>query len=103
MAADSGVKARRSTHLAEIEMPLNSTMTTRAMRNKAKKLDLAFATKDLSEALVHAQLCHEDGFIDEGGRGPASPDALAVIVAACGVPPDEAVGIASGPRGDATS
>ncbi|KAE8771283.1 hypothetical protein D1007_56881 [Hordeum vulgare] len=66
------------------------------MRNKAKKLDLAAASKDLSDVLIHAKLCDEDGMIEDSDRAPASPTALAAIAAACGLPSDEAASVASG-------
>ena len=88
MAADSGIKARRSARLAEIEPPVYSTMTARAMRSKAKKLDLAAASKDLSDALIHARLCDESGLVDGSSRDLASPEDLTAVAAACGASPE---------------
>ena len=95
MAADSGIKARRSARLAEIEPPVYSTMTARAMRSKAKKLDLAAASKDLSDAMIHARLCDESGFVDGASRGLASPEDLAAVAAACGASQGAVAEIAS--------
>ena len=99
MATDSGIKARRSARLAEIEPPVYSSMTARAMCSKAKKLNLAAASKDLSDALIHARLCDEAGFIECSARGPASPEDLAVVAAACGATPEMVVDIASSSGG----
>ena len=99
MAADSGIKARRSARLAEIEPPIYSSMTSKAMRSKAKKLDLSAASKDLSDALIHARLCDETGFIDGSARGPASPEDLAAIAATYGAIPGMVEDIASGSGG----
>ena len=96
MAADSGIKARRSARLAEIEPPIYSSMTARAMRSKAKKLDLAAASKDLSDALIHARLCDESGLVDGSSHGHASPEDLAAVAAACGASPVEVADLASG-------
>ena len=99
MAADSGVKARRSARLAEIEPPNYSSMTAKAMRSKSKKLDLSAASKDLSDALIHACLCDETGFIDGSARRPASPKELASVAAAYGASPEMVEDIASGSGG----
>ena len=99
MAADSGIKARRSARLAEIEPPIYSSMTTKAMRSKAKKLDLSAASKDLSDALIHARLCDDSGIIDSSAHGPASPEDLAAVAAACGTTPEMVADIALGSGG----
>ena len=94
MAADYGIKARRSARLAEIEPPIYS-MTSKAMRSKAKKLDLSATSKDLSDALIHARLCDNSGLIDGSAHGPASPEDLAAVAAACGATPEMLVDLAS--------
>ena len=99
MAADSGIKARSSARLAAIEPPVYSSMTARAMRSKAKKLDLSAASKDLSDALIHARLCDDSRIIDGSAHGPASPEDLSAIAAACGATPEMVVDIASGSGG----
>ena len=99
MAADSGIKARRSARLAEIEPPIYSSMTSKAMRSKAKKLDLSAASKDLSDALIHARLYDDSGLIDGSACGPASPEDLAAVAAACGATPEMLANLASGSGG----
>ena len=96
MAVDSGIKARRSVRLAEIEPANYSSMTAKAMRSKEKKLDLLSALKDLSDTLVHARHCDDDGFVHDSVHGPASSKDLAAIAVACCAPPEKAVDIASG-------
>ena len=99
MAADSGIKARRNARLAEIDPPIYSTMTAKAMCFKAKKLDLSAASKDLSDALIHARLCDDTGLIDGSAHGPASPEDLAAVAPACGATPEMLAALASGSGG----
>ena len=99
MAAVSGFKVRRSARLAEIEPPIYSSMTSKAMRSKAKKLDLSAASKDLSDALIHARLYDDSGLIDGSARGPALPEDLAAVAAACSASPEMVEDIASGSGG----